>query len=126
MRQDDPLSPFLFLIAAEGLNVMINSLVAAGLFTGYKVGVSDLVSITHLQFVDDTLLVRVRSWANTKALKALLLLFEASSGLKVNFHKSTLFGINIHDSWLTEVASVLRYKMGCLLFLYLLWVTPES
>jgi hypothetical protein len=76
------------------------------------VGVSDLVSITRLQFADDTLLVEARSWANIRALKALLILFEATSGLKVNFHKSMLFGINIHDSWLTEAASVLRCKMG--------------
>ena len=91
----------------------------AGLFTGYKVGASDLVSITHLQFTDDTLLVGTRSWANIRALKTMLILFEASSGLKVNFHKSMLFGINIHDSWLTEAASVPHCKMGRLPFLYL-------
>jgi len=38
LRQGDPLSPFLFLIAAEGLNVMMNALVEAGIFSGYKVG----------------------------------------------------------------------------------------
>jgi len=94
LRQGNPLSPFLFLIVAEGLNAMMNALVAAGLFTGYKAGTSDYVFVTHLQFVDDTLLVRVRSWANIRALQALLLLFEASSGLKVNFHKNMLLGIN--------------------------------
>jgi hypothetical protein len=100
LRQGDPLFPFLFLIVAEVLNVMMNALVAVGLFTGYKVGTFDSVSVTHIQFVDDTMLTRVRSWVNIIALKALLLLFEASYGLKVNFHKSMLFGINIHDSWL--------------------------
>ena len=119
MRQGDPLFPFLFLIAGEGLNVMMNALVATGLFTAYKVGASGLVPISHLQFTDDTLLVGACSWANIRALKALLILFEASSGLKVSFHKSMLFGINIIDSWLTEVASVLCCKMGHLPFLYL-------
>jgi len=119
LRQGDPISPFLFLIVNEGLNVMMNALVDVGLFTGYKVGTSPSVSITHLQFVDDTLLVGTRSWANIRALKAMLLLFEASSGLKVNFHKSMLFGINTHDSWLTEASSVLRCKMGRLPFFYL-------
>jgi len=38
LRQGDPLSPFLFLIAVEGLNVMMNVLVEAGHFSGYKVG----------------------------------------------------------------------------------------
>ena len=99
LRQDDPLSPFLFLIVVEGLNVMMNALVEAGLFSSYKVGANNnLVSITHLQFADDTLLIGDRSLANIRALKALLILFEATSGLKVNFHKSMLVGVNIHDS----------------------------
>jgi len=38
LRQSDPLSPFLFLIAAEGLNVMMQATIEAGLFNGYKVG----------------------------------------------------------------------------------------
>jgi len=119
LRQGDLLSPFLFLIAAEGLNVMMKALVKAGLFSGYKVGTNNLLSITHLQFADDTLLIGDRSWANIRALKALLLLFEVTSGLKVNFHKSMIFGVNIHDSWLAEAASVLNCKLGRLPFLYL-------
>ena len=38
LRQGDPLSPFLFLLAAEGLNVLMKALVENGTFTGYKVG----------------------------------------------------------------------------------------
>jgi len=112
LRQGDPLSPFLFLIAAEGLNVMMNVLVEVGFFSSYKVGANNHVSITHLQFVDDTLLIGDRSGANIRALKVVLLLFEATSDLKVNFHKSMLVGVNIHDSWLAEAASVLNCKLG--------------
>jgi len=119
LRQGDPFSPFLFLIAAGGLNVMMKVLVDVGLFSGYKVGAQNHISITHLQFVDDTLLIGERSWANIRALKALLLLFEATSGLKVNFQKIMLVGVNIHDSWLAEVASVLNCKLGRVSFLYM-------
>jgi len=38
LRQGDPLSPFLFLLAAEGLNVVMKALVEANIFTGYSVG----------------------------------------------------------------------------------------
>jgi hypothetical protein len=38
LRQGDPLSPFLFLLAAEGLNVMMKASVDAGLFRGYLIG----------------------------------------------------------------------------------------
>ena len=58
LRQGNPLSPFLLLIAAEGLNVMMSTLVRANLFSGYKVGQTGDVHISHLQFPDDTLLVR--------------------------------------------------------------------
>jgi len=35
------LSPFLFLLAAEGLNVMISAMVSNGLFTPYGVGAQE-------------------------------------------------------------------------------------
>jgi len=119
LRQGVPLSPFLFLISAEDLNVMMKALVEADLFSGYKVGANNHLSITHLQFVDDTLLIGERSWANIRSLKALLLLFKVTSGLKVNFHKSMLVGVNIHDFWLAEAVSVLNCKLGRAPFLYL-------
>jgi len=107
LRQGDPLSPFLFLLAAEGLNVLMKALVEAKMFTGYRVGGATPVVVSHLQFVDDTLLIRNKSWANVRAMRAGLVLFEAMSGLKVNFHKSSLVGVNINASWLSKTASVL-------------------
>lgn len=62
--QGYPLSPFLCLLVAEGLNVMMKSLVVKNIYAGYNVGTTSSVSITHLQFVDDTLLLGVKSWPN--------------------------------------------------------------
>ena len=50
---------------------------------------------------------------------AVLMLFEALSGLKVNFSKSQLVGVNVFDSWLSEATLVLHCRVGCLLFVYL-------
>ncbi|GAU44755.1 hypothetical protein TSUD_246480 [Trifolium subterraneum] len=119
LRQGDPLSPFLFLLVAEGLNVLMEAAVERNLFTGYSFGERAHVSISHLQFADDTLLMGVKSWANVRALRPVLVLFETMSGLKVNFHKSLLVGVNISDSWLGEAASALCCKVGKLPFLYL-------
>jgi len=48
-----------------------------------------------------------------------LSLFAVMSGLKVNFHKSLLVGVNIADSWLNEAASLLNCKVGKVPFMYL-------
>jgi hypothetical protein len=64
LRQGDPLSRFLFLLAAEGLNVMMRAMVEGNRFTGYVVGDQDVVTVSHLQFADDTLLLGDKSWAN--------------------------------------------------------------
>ncbi|PNX74486.1 cysteine-rich receptor-like protein kinase [Trifolium pratense] len=98
LRQGDLMSPFLFLLAAEGLNVLMEAMIAQNLFTGYNIGEQGSMTVSHLQFADDTLLLGVKSWANVRALRAVLVLFETMSGLKVNFNKSMLVGVNIPDS----------------------------
>ncbi|GAU46944.1 hypothetical protein TSUD_180480 [Trifolium subterraneum] len=112
LRQGDPLSPFLFLIAAEGLNVLMQALVEHQFSSGYSFGVQNQNSVSHLQFADDTLLLGTKSWANVRALRAALVLFETMSGLKVNFNKSMLVGVDIVDSWLSAAATTLRCKVG--------------
>jgi len=122
LRQGDPFSPFLFLLVAEGFHVLMKSMSENNLFHGYQVGSSEPVVVSHLQFADDTLILGEKSWANIRAMRATLLLFEALSGLKVNFSKSQLVGVNIHDSWLSEAAMVLNCKMGS--FLLCIWGCP--
>jgi len=69
----DPLSPFLFLLAAEGFHGLMEALSVNNLFTGYKVGNHDPVVILHLQFVDDALILCEKSWANIRSMRAILL-----------------------------------------------------
>ncbi|XP_058731299.1 uncharacterized protein LOC131603066 [Vicia villosa] len=118
LRQGDSLSPFLFLIAAEGLNVLMAKSVQLNHFEGFQFG-SDGVSVSHLQYADDTLIMGKKKWKNIWAIKATLQLFELASGLKINFHKSQLFGINVQQTWLEEAALVLNCRVGSLPFSYL-------
>nr|ABN08584.1 RNA-directed DNA polymerase (Reverse transcriptase) [Medicago truncatula] len=115
LREGDPLSPFLFLLVAEGFNVLMDSLSVNQFFIGYKVDIEPVV-VSHLQFEDDTLILREKSWANVRAMRAILLLFEALSGLKVNFSKSQLVGVNVPSSWLAEAVVVLNCNVGSLPF----------
>jgi len=55
LRQGDLVSPFLFLLVVEGLQVMMSSIVGNNLFYGYQVGTYGSLAISHLQYADDTL-----------------------------------------------------------------------
>lgn len=73
-RKRDPLSNFLFLIAAEGLSCLMRKAVSTGAFEGFEIG-KDKILVSHLQFADDTVLLGKASVKNAKAMKA----FSASS-----------------------------------------------
>jgi len=70
--------------------------------------------ISHLQFANDALIMG-KKLVNIWALKAILILFELILGLKVNFQKSLLVGVNVSDSWLVEAV----VGMKCIPFVYL-------
>ena len=55
LRQGDPLSPYLFLLCAEGLSALISDAVNNGLWHGLRVSDS-APSFSHLLFVDDSML----------------------------------------------------------------------
>lgn len=119
LRQGHPLSPFLFLLAAEGFNVLMNAMVEVDMFHDYGVGNGGDVCLTHLQFTNDTIIIGDKSWLNVRSMRVVLLLFEEVSGLKVNFQKSLLTGVNITDSWLPEASVVLHCRRGKIPFVYL-------
>ena len=54
----------------------MSEIVNANLFGGYAVGTTNSMVVSHLQFADDTLFLGVKIWANVRALRAVLLLFE--------------------------------------------------
>lgn len=87
IRQGDPLSPFLFLVAAEGLNLMAKRAVERGLLKAATVG-RNRVHISHIQYADGTIFIVEGGKENVLAIKWLLKNFELASGLTVNFEKS--------------------------------------
>ncbi|XP_071689061.1 uncharacterized protein [Rutidosis leptorrhynchoides] len=79
IRQGNPLSPFLFILAAEGLNILAKSALNKGLFNGIEVG-NDKVMVSHLQYADDTIFFGECSRSNARNLQKLLKCFELASG----------------------------------------------
>ncbi|MCH95804.1 RNA-directed DNA polymerase (Reverse transcriptase) [Trifolium medium] len=92
--------------------------VQLGYFKGIKIGDPNIV-VSHLQYVDDTLFIGEACVENLWCMKAILRWFELISGLKVNFYKSKLFGINLEDGFLDLAASFLKCKIGIFPFIYL-------
>ncbi|GJV47498.1 RNA-directed DNA polymerase, eukaryota, reverse transcriptase zinc-binding domain protein [Tanacetum coccineum] len=92
LRQGDPLSPFLFIIAMEGLHVAMEDAMAAGLYNGCKI---NTVNLSHLFFADDALFIGAWSRSNIVSLTSILDCFHLVSGLKINYHKSNLFGVGV-------------------------------
>jgi hypothetical protein len=87
VRQGDPLSPFLFNIAADILAKMISLAQRNNLIKGL---VPDYIEngVAVLQYADDTILCIQDDINQASYLKLLLYLYEDMSGLKINFSKS--------------------------------------
>jgi hypothetical protein len=118
LKQGDPLAPFLFLIVAEGLGGLMRMAVDRDRFKPFLVG-RDGLPVSILQYADDTLCIGEPSVENLWALKAVLRGFELASGLKVNFWKSCLFGVNVSSEFLVMASDFLNCRVGNLPFKYL-------
>ncbi|GAU30605.1 hypothetical protein TSUD_62250 [Trifolium subterraneum] len=81
LRQGDPLSPFLFLIVAEGLTGLMNRAVHIGKFKGYQINKN--LQFQILQFADDTILLGEGTWENVQTIKTVLRSFELVSGIPI-------------------------------------------
>nr|GEW67386.1 RNA-directed DNA polymerase, eukaryota, reverse transcriptase zinc-binding domain protein [Tanacetum cinerariifolium] len=106
LRQGDPLSPFLFIIAMEGLHVAVKDAISVGLYKGIKV---NNLTISHFFFADDALFLGEWSRSNIKSIAIILDCFHKVSGLKINFHKSNLIGIGVPN----EEVNLFSQATGC-------------
>jgi hypothetical protein len=99
VRQGDPLSPFLFVLVMEAFSRMISAIYFRGLISGFFVGSRevDQVEVSRLLFADYTLIFCGTDASQIRHLVALLVCFEAVSGLKVNLTKSTLVPVGSLD-----------------------------
>ncbi|KAI3727188.1 hypothetical protein L1987_66999 [Smallanthus sonchifolius] len=118
VRQGDPLSPFLFLIAMESLNWMLESAGVLGVFRGLKMPKNGPI-ISHLLFADDVIIMGEWSKANFKNLLRLMRCFYLASGLVINLSKCSLLGINVSENSVAEMAEIARCQVGQLPFSYL-------
>eukprot|EP00253_Pinus_taeda_P009178 PITA_09178 len=101
IRQGDPLSPFLFILMAEGLSRLLHSAVSTETLKG--ISLHGLHPLSHQKFVNDTMLFGHPSSQEAEAFKHWLFLFsDASAALPSKYLGDPLLDSAIkHASWRT-------------------------
>lgn len=89
LRQGDPILPYLFLIFAEGLSTLIRRAERRGSISGLSICRNAPV-ISHLLFVDDSLVLFKANAVECQEVHDLLACYEKVSGQQVNFDKSNI------------------------------------
>jgi hypothetical protein len=111
LRQGDPLSPYLFVIAMEVFSRLMADYTRDGSRFGFHHRCARL-RITHLCFADDLLIFSDASTHSVSILKAALEEFEMLSGLHANPDKSTIFCAGISDRRKELLLTELGVKEG--------------
>ena len=87
LRQEDPLSPYLFLICTESLSALLEQDKRNGLISGLQASRHG-PKVSHLFFADDSLVFLKANTSESERVKYLLKLYEDSSCQKIDFDKS--------------------------------------
>uniref|UniRef100_A0A803NVG0 Reverse transcriptase domain-containing protein n=1 Tax=Cannabis sativa TaxID=3483 RepID=A0A803NVG0_CANSA len=93
IRQGDPLSPYLFLICAEGFSSLVQRYVQNRWLSGCRVARGAPI-ISHMLFADDSYVYCKANGTEAANVLHLLSVYERASGQKVNFDKSSVFFSN--------------------------------
>jgi hypothetical protein len=108
IRQGDPISPYLFLLAAEGLSCLLKFCSRSSDLMGIRVApLAPMVS--HLLFTDDSLLLFRANRENAETMKNALDLYCRASGQQVNLEKSWIhFAKGCNNATQNEIKGVLQ------------------
>ena len=117
VRQGDPLSPLLFVLAAELLQYDVNEAKLNGSLSIPIPYYNDDFPI--VQYADDTILILEADLAQIMHLKNLLALFSVSTGLQVNYHNSSMVPVNVSDSKMPDLAAAFGCQIASMPFTYL-------
>jgi hypothetical protein len=118
LRQGDSLSPFLFIIVMEALSRLLARARDGSFISGFDVGRINHISISHLLFADDTLILCGAALEQLWHLKGVFVWFQAVLGLKINMGKSELVPVDTVPN-VENLAIVLGCKVAALPMSYL-------
>uniref|UniRef100_A0A5B6YUZ1 Reverse transcriptase domain-containing protein n=1 Tax=Davidia involucrata TaxID=16924 RepID=A0A5B6YUZ1_DAVIN len=117
IRQGDPMSPYLFLLAMEVFGGMLKKNIREGSFT-YHPKCKQL-GISHLAFADDLFILAAADVNSIRIVKDTLKEFEIDSGLKPNLSKSEVFFSGVTAATKRNLKDILGMVEGNLPVRYL-------
>ncbi|KAL2224639.1 UNVERIFIED_CONTAM: putative mitochondrial protein [Sesamum indicum] len=118
LRQGDPLSPALFVLAADYLSQGLDRLFAAHPMMYYQL--PGRVRVSHLAYVDDMMIFTNICRQHMVLLRDFLHAYERVSGQWINSEKSSfILSRQVLSSQLQEVQHVMGYQLKYLLVTYL-------
>lgn len=90
LRQGDPLSPYMFLLCAMGLQSLLHKAEFDGLIKGVSI-CRNGPRVSHLLFVDDSILLCWAKESECQVILDLLAVYEKGFGQKINRDKKNIF-----------------------------------
>lgn len=111
VRQGDPLSPLLFVIATDVLQTMLNEAMAQNLIRK-PIAAQPNSDFPVIQYADDDVMIIPACEQQLEQLKNILMHFTVYTGLRINYEKSVMVPINTSDNHLEVLASRLGCKIG--------------
>ena len=87
LHKGDPISPYPFLLCAEGFSALLHQAEQVGNLKGIRVA-SSAPTVSHLLFVDDSLLFFEATEDGGAAISQIIAVYEAGSGQMINRDKS--------------------------------------
>ena len=117
LRQGDPLSPYLFVIAMNCLSVLLNKGAEDGKY-GYHPNCQDS-KLTHLCFADDLLIFVEGSAGSVNGVLDVLSEFETQSGLGVSLTKTCFFSCGLSQPEIDHIKQTSGLTHGTLPIRYL-------
>lgn len=119
VRQGDPLSPYLFNLAADSLSKMFHIGREQGFLIGLGPPCDNHHAVMNCHYADDTILFLQADPKNIELTWWTMMGFEAISGIKMNLDKTELYPINLTPAEARTMAAIFQCRLSKFPFRYL-------